>query len=57
MKYLLFICLITSGCGSKFCKMTEQEKISHSCPEPGHGQCYLCDDPINVKKNFTATTR
>ena len=40
MKYLLILILL-SGCTFKPCI----KKTSHSCPKPGHGPCYLCEDP------------
>lgn len=23
----------------------------HSCPEPGHGVCYVCNDPLLINNN------
>ncbi len=39
-KILIVLTLLLSGCGN--CRLNLD---SHSCPEPGHGKCYLCDDP------------
>ena len=40
-KILLLVCVSSmAGCVSK-----ELCNDSHSCPEPGHGPCYLCDTP------------
>ena len=36
---ILCVMIIGPGCGS-ICK-----KPDHSCPEPGHGPCFICDDP------------
>jgi len=41
MVIALFLLAIFAGCA---CKPCAQHK-SHSCPEVGHGPCYLCDDP------------
>ena len=40
-KILTFLC-VTSMAGGAFknCNISD-----HSCPEPGHGPCYLCDTP------------
>lgn len=38
---ILIILMLLTGCAK--CPP------SHSCPEPGHGPCYLCDDPYKIK--------
>lgn len=25
------------------CNSTQPVNVTHSCPKPGHGPCYLCD--------------
>jgi len=32
------------GCVHKHC--TDSLSDGHSCPEPGHGPCYLCDKEL-----------
>lgn len=43
-KTLTFLCVASlAGCSGllrKNCNTSD-----HSCPEPGHGPCYLCDTP------------
>ena len=34
---LMLVLSCTIGCSP--CRVAD-----HSCPEPGHGPCYLCDD-------------
>jgi len=38
---ILILAVVSSmaGCAADLCN------INHSCPEPGHGPCYLCDTP------------
>lgn len=49
MKYIL-ITLILTLTGCNHCKYNDPNApTSHSCPQAGHGPCYLCDDPLNVK--------
>jgi len=43
-KVILFL-TIASMAGCSKCK----EGFSHSCPEVGHGPCYICDDPNYIK--------
>ena len=35
--------LVTSALAG--CSLNSTCTPSHSCPEPGHGPCYLCDAP------------
>jgi hypothetical protein len=47
MKYIILpLILLISSCNH--CIMNDTE-LSHSCPKPGHGPCFLCDDPLNKK--------
>lgn len=38
---LLTISALAGSCANTHCT----ETAGHSCPEPGHGPCYLCDTP------------
>lgn len=56
----LIILLITSC--SSICKLEKEKFSSHSCPKPGHGPCFLCDDkdyskPIYLGKDPSAIRR
>ena len=39
-KYIIILSLFLFSNCAKY-----KEPISHSCPEAGHGPCYLCEDP------------
>ena len=61
MKYfILLLCLTFLSCSHNpdpnKCNGTPRNLkspslYSHSCPKPGHGKCYLCDDPLGEKSN------
>ncbi len=42
---LTCLALFMLGCGAKCVDRT------HSCPEPGHGPCYICDKKIIYGKD------
>ena len=53
MKILInsLIILLTASC-STICKVEKELYLSHSCPKPGHGPCFLCDDKDYSKPLF-----
>lgn len=43
---MITMCVMSScssniECGNCF----DDTLLAHSCPEPGHGPCYMCDQP------------
>jgi len=46
---ILSVLILISSCAN--CNYDQTNSLdSHSCPEPGHGRCYLCDDPLGSGK-------
>jgi hypothetical protein len=46
---IVSILLLISSCAN--CNYDKTYSLdSHSCPKPGHGRCYLCDDPLESGK-------
>jgi hypothetical protein len=51
MKYLLLLTiLLYTGCNH--C-LQDADNIAHSCPQAGHGPCFLCDDPLQKSHIIT----
>lgn len=52
-KFLILISIMyVSGCSTHVdcIDCHDNSVITHSCPEVGHGPCYLCDAPTIAKK-------
>lgn len=50
MKYIIIGILLTTGLIS--CRHKTPTQQSHSCPGPGHGPCFLCDESDAIDKQW-----
>lgn len=43
----IFMLLLHTSCSHK-----SPTQLSHSCPGPGHGPCFLCDENAAIDKEW-----